>query len=756
MTDERLIAGLSAWLQDSEIAPPDARMSAGRVMAGVESTSQLRRWWPPARLVRRVLPMPALGAGPGPRPLPPPPAPRTTKGVRSRFTAVRVLAVAIVFALVGTSLLLVPRLLGDPVEPVPVASPTPSASVAAPTAAPSPTPGPSPSASPDPGPVATTAESTFAATRMLTPFAEGSLPKSLSSGPQKTALYVDDATRSAYLVAADGYRHTLATEGHKMLDWTLGAPHAITQGGDRVVIQDADGLIWIWADNYEQAPHMLTDERTGTPPSAPIVIEPAIVPIETVTRNSHTYDIHAIDPASGDVIYQRGVGYDQWDPPRRASREGRPAALGLYADPLLHVLTDSGVERYKDGQPREGLTLEAPPGEPPQYRFIDGIGNDGKGQLWLYDARGARMVVFDKLDGGYLGSWAPGPSEPGMGDVRGVFVEGDGSGEAALVTWVTPAGLMQSAVSDASLVAADGPRAGTHDGRLIPSDRAAGPRAFEWSAGPLRLEVDALRLKANGKVFRAQGEVAVDNDSYFHDADLELEWFEGGIRQRLYIQLSSNDTHWWIREIWAYDGLKDGDWVRFEDLESLTRTPVGESLEGDLRIGNTDAERARFQEEGSARLAIDGMRLTAFRPADMPAPLAGCDSPTEEAFIIGPLPKGADRERLGDSPLVPLVEMTPVEAEAALQELGLCYRFSYEWPREPYKSKQLDRFAGDWDHETRCSAPAHGAITGIMVLEDSTSNDRRRIVRVSVKDNASRDLPEPPPYGTDCEPLDAS
>lgn len=756
MTDERLVTGLSAWLQDSEIVPPNARMSAGRVMAGVEGTRQLRRWWPPARLVRQVHPVPALGAGPVPQPLRPPPLPQTTKGVSSMFTPVRVLAVAIVIALVGSSLLLAPRLLGDPVEPVPVASPTPSASVEQTTVAPSPTPAPSPTASPEPEPVVTTAESTFAATRMLTPFEEGSLPRSLSSGPQKTALYIDDATATAHMIAADGYRHSLATEGHMMRDWTLGAPNSTTRGGDKVVIQDASGMIWIWADNYEQAPYPLTRSRTRTQPGVPLVIDPADVPFQTVAHDRHAYDIHSIDPASGDVVFHRGTGYYKWDPPRRTRREGRPAAVGLYVDPILHVLTEDGVERYKDGRRMAALVLEELPGEPPDYRFIDGIGSDGNGQLWLYDANGARIVIFDKGDGQYLGSWAPGSDDPDMGDLRGFFVDGDGAGAGSVVTWVTSAGLMKSAVSDAALVAGGERKAGTHDGRLAASDRDDGPRAFEWSAGPLRLEADALRLKTNGRVFRAPGEVDVGDDSYLGDADLELGWFEEGTHQRLFIQLSSNDSHWWIREIWAYDGMQEGDWVFFTDLESLTRTPIGESLEGDLRIGNTGAERKRFQSGGSVRLAIDGMQLTAYRPRDMRAPLADCDSPAADVFITARPPKGVTREQLGDSPLAPLIDMTPSEAEMALQEMGLCYRFGYQWPREPYKSEPLNRYAGTWNWAIRCSAPPGGVITQIVTVEEVVGDERRRIARLDVKDRKSRGLPEPPPYGTDCEPLDAS
>ena len=61
MADQRLVMGLTAWLRDSDVPAPDVRMSASRVMAGMETTERLGRFWPPARLAPAIQPAPALG-----------------------------------------------------------------------------------------------------------------------------------------------------------------------------------------------------------------------------------------------------------------------------------------------------------------------------------------------------------------------------------------------------------------------------------------------------------------------------------------------------------------------------------------------------------------------------------------------------------------------------------------------------------------------------------------------------------------------
>ena len=88
--------------------------------------------------------------------------------------------------------------------------------------------------------------------------------------------------------------------------------------------------------------------------------------------------------------------------------------------------------------------------------------------------------------------------------------------------------------------------------------------------------------------------------------------------------LFRSDESWWVREIWTYDGFKNGDWLMYKDLKRRTRTPRGESFVGDLRLRPDRVDRPERRDLlESALLRIDGLRLTAFAPGTGPAAPGG-------------------------------------------------------------------------------------------------------------------------------------
>lgn len=735
MTNERFTAELDAWLRDSEIAPPDVRLSTARAAAGVAVTPQLGRWWPPMWLVPRVRLAPRSGS---PASLP---TIRSTMGVPSMFTAARIVAVAVVFAIVGGSLLVGRALLPEPVQPLPavtLSSPSPGPSLV-----------PAPEWEVEPVIGESAAASTFAATKVLYELEDGADPFSLAEGHAKTLLYVDRATGTAYEVERDGYRRTLVAPGKESFDGEIfEAASSVARGGWFTDIIEPDGAYWQWHELYEQAPHPFYLSSGGADGVRFSTVAPAI-PAASVTHDKWTYDVYVVDAASGDIIEYRHVGEADIRDGGRISRAGLADALAVYADPVIYVLTDDGVERYVDFVLDEAFELQRPERVATDYRAMHGIGSDGKGELWLFDAVSNQFHVYDKRNGRFLGSWATPPDTPSTAGTTGLVLAGDGTGHVGTIAWITPEGLMVSAPTKPGLVE-NASQSAVNGGSFRPSDRGDGKRALDWTVGDVRLQADRVRLRTNGRVFRTAGEVVVDTDRYGHDVDLELEWFEHGVHQRLYVQLTSEDSHWWISEIWASDGTRDAKWLYFEDLAPLTRTPTGLSLEGDLWLPNTNADRPRLQEDGSAELVIDGLRLTAFRPQDQPAPLTGCDYLDRDGRRITDGTGGTE-------PDVPqpadLKSLSPREAESLLQDAGVCYRFSYAWRRPAFEDERLNQPLNSWFHELRCSAPEHGRIGQVHIVADDASEPYQHIIRVDVQDEKLRDLPTPPPYGTDCEPL---
>jgi hypothetical protein len=138
VSDDPIAGALGTWLAENAAPAPDTRMSTSRVMAGVELTPQLGRFWPPRRLAPQVGPMPVLGADDGasrarprPRPRSRPTTPHRTARVREVVTPVRALAVFVPLAFVGGLGFILMSLLPEA---------TPAVAVAAPSAPPSPQP----------------------------------------------------------------------------------------------------------------------------------------------------------------------------------------------------------------------------------------------------------------------------------------------------------------------------------------------------------------------------------------------------------------------------------------------------------------------------------------------------------------------------------------------------------------------------------------------------------------------------------------
>jgi hypothetical protein len=269
-----------------------------------------------------------------------------------------------------------------------------------------------------------------------------------------------------------------------------------------------------------------------------------------------------------------------------------------------------------------------------------------------------------------------------------------------------------------------------------PSDRA-----LDWHGGGVRLEANALALRVRNRLFNAPGEVLTKGTTARDHAQLESTWYEGDVEQRMLVVLGLDDTHWWIRKIRTYDGNENGAWVDFADLVAKTRTPLGDPLQGDLQLQSTGAQRKALRKDGSADLRLDGLRLTAFGPGTRPAPLTDCE------YWSGPPLQDPG------GPLEGLAGMTPAEAEAALRVLGLCFRFDYSWGLpEPFEDARLNRQL-DAGRERRCSAPPTGVVQGVSFLQAAPSVADGATVIVEVVDDEVRDLPEPPPAGTDCPAL---
>ncbi len=309
------------------------------------------------------------------------------------------------------------------------------------------------------------------------------------------------------------------------------------------------------------------------------------------------------------------------------------------------------------------------------------------------------------------------------------------------------------------------------NGRLAASTHVGASWPLEWRGGGMELLADRVSLQIGDMELTAPGEVLTTGSTYADHAELEARWIENDAEQRMDLYLDLDEDHWWVDSIRVDDrSIEDGGSIYFDGLQALTRTPLGQSLEGDLFLRSTSATRAELAPAGAATMQLDGLELTAFEPGSRPAPLQGCDFFVDDRVSLvweeaaDPADSYWSTEVSGrplrgtDEPLKGMKRMSPAEVEDVLQDLGLCYRFVHSWrPMPRFEDERLNEALGV-DVDRRCSAPETGQVGEIDfgpdvasgVGSDVGSGEAGVIVYVGVTEEEPQDRPEPPSGGTDC------
>ena len=235
-----------------------------------------------------------------------------------------------------------------------------------------------------------------------------------------------------------------------------------------------------------------------------------------------------------------------------------------------------------------------------------------------------------------------------------------------------------------------------------------------WDSGSVRLEADSIEMRRGDCFFSGVGPAQVSSDpggpTY---STLEIIWEEQGARVGLNIYFAADETDWWITEIRTPIG-------EFQyQLAEMSRTPRGETLDGDFRITASDEPHA----DG---LIFHGLRLTAFAPGTGPGPLVGCEPAKADPFAEGQPLHGTV-----------VVGMSPTDAETLLRGLGLCFTFRYGYPTAEPTDGGQDGYSERW-----CTAPPTGLVNKVLNWDGE--------LVVFVKDDTIRPERSQPPQGWNC------
>ena len=296
-------------------------------------------------------------------------------------------------------------------------------------------------------------------TTKITGLPRGTEPSGLVRGPRGAAYYIDeDAAVVSRVNIKSGKIVDIITAGDKPRSGgksTIGAPVQLEAGGPDVVIIDDKARPWRWRPSNNSGSGTLA--KLTLLRSAGFGADHGDVAAYSPSVGG--YRLYVVEPSADQIMrYQQTLDRSAFQEP--TTYLVTPDALvndfrQLYVDFDVYALVGDALRRYRFEKYDGGFAIAEPPDLADirpghDYQLIAGAGSGSSGgRVYLYDAQFGRIVGFSKADGSYLGQWVPGPDDPQMDDVRGMYVVAGKKTKKKkqapdVLYWVSPEGVFQS------------------------------------------------------------------------------------------------------------------------------------------------------------------------------------------------------------------------------------------------------------------------------------------------------------------------
>lgn len=310
--------------------------------------------------------------------------------------------------------------------------------------------------------------------------AEGAEIGALVRGPDDAGYLIAD--RSVVRVDPLTGASTTVVRPGEGGDEGIGAPELLAQGGPDLLIVDVRGALWRWRPSDDVGGGTLGSIRVGG--------EQAwgrdMVDLRTflVNPDQGLYRLYVPHPASGQILRYEpaadGSGFSAPTPYFVSEGEDVAAFLQLYVDGDVYAVTTDEIVRYFNGRRTAYETAQAPDDGDlrPGHRFglMDATGSRGAGEIFVWDAQHARILVYSKDDGSYVEQFIAADGSPPFEDVRGMYVIDRGEAESPVLIWANARGLFQSTlVSPVDEEPSPGPSLGTPPPSVTPGGPTSPP-----------------------------------------------------------------------------------------------------------------------------------------------------------------------------------------------------------------------------------------------------------------------------------------
>ena len=300
-------------------------------------------------------------------------------------------------------------------------------------------------------------------TQRLASLPDGADPVGLAEDPRGGAYYIDRASSVVtHVNTSTGRPVDVVHEGDAPAaggSSKIGRPVQIESGGPDIVVVDDQARPWRWRPSNSAGAGTLNRlTLQGVPTFGEDHGD-----VAAYSPSTGGYRLYVAEPSRNQIMrYQQTLDGSAFSPPSTylATPSAEVADFGqIYVDFDVYALLDNTLRRYRLEKYDGGFALDEPPDSADirpghDYRLVAGSGSAATGgRAYLYDALHGRVVGFQKADGAYIGQWAPGPDEPQMQDVRGMYVIPGKvvkkQRDPDTLVWVTPQGMYSSVLATA-------------------------------------------------------------------------------------------------------------------------------------------------------------------------------------------------------------------------------------------------------------------------------------------------------------------
>jgi hypothetical protein len=318
-------------------------------------------------------------------------------------------------------------------------------------------------------------------------FAKSDTPHDLAQvvrGPDRgmTPYLLDKGAKTVYRIDIEAKKATVVVKAGQTIGGAKVAdPKLITTGGSDLLILDSRNQLFRWRPSNEAGRGTVVRLRL----SGAAELGDDILAAATFVSNpaANLYKLYLVDVSAQQIMVwttaSDGGGFPSASTPRLAADRPVDKLTDLFIDGDIYTVEDGVVTRVGNRDWELDVLPDTLLRPPPEFLVIASGSDKDTGTIYGYDKPNARVIAYDKNDGGYLEQYRLAGGDPLWTDMRDLValpaVAGDDEAPGT-IWWIGPEGLYQTILTQVPDVAPSAsPPASSSQGASPSASASAAP-----------------------------------------------------------------------------------------------------------------------------------------------------------------------------------------------------------------------------------------------------------------------------------------